>query len=164
MANLMGFDASTVPEQQDFSALPEGQYVVIATTSEMKPNKAGNGQYLKFVFEVLDGPMKGRKLWARMNLVNPNQTAVEIAQRELAAFCRAVGVIKPNDSSELHNKPVLVTVTCEKDDRNRETNEIKKYEALSGMASATAAQTPQASAPAWSAPAATNGSTPPWAK
>ena len=72
MASLYGFDASQVPEQQEFTALPEGQYVVIATASEMKPTKNGNGEFLQFTFEVLDGPMKGRKVWARLNLKNPN--------------------------------------------------------------------------------------------
>ncbi len=138
MANLAGFDASQVPEQQEFSALPEGQYVVIATASEMKPTKSGNGQFLQFTFEVLDGPQKGRNLWARLNLVNPNQTAVDIAQRELGAICRAVGVIKPSDSAELHNKPMLITVAVEIDDRKRESNIIKKYEAVSAGAAAAA--------------------------
>lgn len=186
MASLHGFDASQVPEQQEFSALPEGQYVVIATASEMKPTKNGQGQFLQFTFEVLDGPQKGRKLWARLNLVNQNQTAVDIAQRELGAICRAVGIIKPNDSAELHNKPMLVTVAVEKDDRNRESNTIKKYEAVNvagGMqppaaaqpaaapwgaqpqagAQAAAAAAPVAAAAAapWSAPAAGAA---PWAK
>lgn len=144
MANLAGFDASQVPEQMEFSALPEGQYVVIATTSEEKVTKAGTGKYLQITFEVLDGPQKGRKLWARLNLWNPNQTAKDIAQRELGAICRAVGVIRPNDSTELHNKPLLVTVTVEKDDRNREGNEIKKYEPVNGAP----APAPTAFAPA----------------
>lgn len=169
MANLAGFDASQVPEQQEFSALPEGQYVVIATASEMKPTKSGNGQFLQFTFEVLDGPQKGRKLWARLNLVNPNQTAVDIAQRELGAICRAVGVIKPSDSAELHNKPMLITVAVEIDDRKRESNIIKKYEAVGpGAAAAPAASggapwSGQQAAPAAAAPAAAPG-TPPWAK
>lgn len=171
MANLAGFDASQVPEQQEFSALPEGQYVVIATASEMKPTKSGTGQFLQFTFEVLDGPQKGRKLWARLNLVNPNQTAVDIAQRELGAICRAVNVIKPRDSAELHNKPMLITVAVEIDDRKRESNIIKKYEPVSAGAGAPAVGAPAASAGApWSgqaapaasaAPAATAG-TPPW--
>lgn len=170
MANLQGFDASKVPEQQEFSALPEGQYVVIATASEMKPTKSGNGQFLQFTFEVLDGPQKGRKLWARLNLVNPNQTAVDIAQRELGAICRAVGVIKPSDSAELHNKPMLITVAVEIDDRKRESNIIKKYEAVGPGASVAAPTTSgaapwggQQAAPAAAAPAAAPG-TPPWAK
>jgi hypothetical protein len=179
MASLQGFDASTVPEQQEFSALPEGQYVVIATASEMKPTKNGQGQYLQMTFEVLDGPQKGRKVWARMNLVNSIQTAVDIAQRELGAICRAVGVIKPNDSAELHNRPLMITVAVEVDDRKREGNVIKKYEAVNaggaapvagaapaGAAPWGAAQQPAAAAaPAagapWSAPAAGAA---PWAK
>ena len=169
MANLAGFDASQVPEQQEFSALPEGQYVVIATASEMKPTKSGTGQFLQFTFEVLDGPQKGRKLWARLNLVNPSQTAVDIAQRELGAICRAVNVIKPSDSAELHNKPMLITVAVEIDDRKRESNIIKKYEPVSAGAAATAAAPASAGGAPWggqsAAPAAAPAAaapTPPW--
>lgn len=171
MASLNGFDASQVPEQMEFTALPEGQYVVIATASEMKPTKNGQGQFLQFTFEVLDGPMKGRKVWARLNLINSNQTAVDIAQRELGAICRAVGIIKPDDSAELHNKPLLITVAVEIDERKREGNVIKKYEALNAGGAAPVgnaapagtapwgAAPPQVAQPAattnpWSAPAA----------
>lgn len=168
MANLAGFDASQVPEQQEFSALPEGQYVVIATASEMKPTKNGQGQFLQFTFEVLDGPQKGRKLWARLNLVNQNQTAVDIAQRELGAICRAVGIIKPSDSSELHNKPLMVTLAVEIDDHKRENNVIKKYEGISNAGAAHAPVPASAAAPWGSpAPAATASApaaAPPWAK
>lgn len=163
MANLAGFDATQVPEQQDFSALPEGQYVAIATASEMKPTKSGTGEYLQITFEVLDGPQKGRKLWARLNLKNPNQTAVDIAQRELGALCKAVGVLRPRDSSELHNKPVLLTVGVEIDDKKRESNTIKKYAAIAGQAP----QAPSvfASAPPVQAPApAAAPQAAPWAR
>ena len=37
----------------------------------MKATKAGTGQYLQLGFQILDGPHKGRKLWARLNLDNP---------------------------------------------------------------------------------------------
>ncbi len=167
-ADLSGFDASQVPEQQEFTALPEGQYVMIATNSEWKPTKKGTGEYLQFVFEVLDGPFKGRKVWARLNLKNPNQTAVDIAQRELAALCRAVGIIKPSNSSELHNKPFLATVGIEVDDRNREGNSIKKYEAVGGPAPQAAAPAAATSAPfsrpSASAPAAAPSASAPWRK
>lgn len=165
MANLSGFDAGAVPEQDAFTVLPEGIYPAIAVASEMKPTKAGTGQYLQVVFEVLDGQYKGQKLWARMNLMNPNQTAVDIAQRELAALCRAVGVMKPSDSTELHNRPLLLTVAVEVDDRKRESNVIKKYESTSGATHAPVAAKaaapwggsttgqPQAAAPAHAAKA-----------
>lgn len=151
MASLNGFDASQVPEQMEFTALPEGQYVVIATASEMKPTKDGRGQYLQFTFEVLDGPRKGNKVWARLNLVNANQTAVDIAQRELGAICRSVGIIKPNDSAELHNRPLLITVAVEVDDRKREGNVIKKYEAVNAGGVAPVGNTAPAGAAPWGA-------------
>lgn len=168
MATLAGFDATTVPEQQEFSAIPEGAYVCIATASEMKPTKNGTGQYLQIVFEVIDGQQKGRKLWARLNLQNQNQTAVDIAQRELGAICRAVGVLRPNDSAELHNRPLVLHVAVELDDKKRQSNVIKKYEAVAGMTPAAAPAFQPAGAPAAApafqqqaaAPAA--AATPPW--
>jgi len=132
MGNLsgMGFDANEVPEQQDFSAVPKDVYPLIVVESEMKPTKNGSGEFLNCTIEVLDGQYKGRKMWARMNLKNVNQQAVDIAQRELAALCRAVGVPRPQDSSELHNIPFLGHVDVEIDDRKRENNVIKKYEPI----------------------------------
>lgn len=168
MASLAGFDASQVPEQADFSAMPAGQYVLIATASEMKPTTSGTGQYLNVTFEVLDGQYKSRKVWARMNLVNPNAMAVQIAQQELGALCRAVGVIKPNDSAELHNKPFLATLDIELDDKKRERNIIKKYEPINGAAMAApapAAQSAFQAAPAAQAAAApAAAAVPPWKK
>jgi len=166
-ANLSGFDASQVPEQHEFSALPEGKYVAVITASEMKPNAKGTGEYLQLTMEVIDGPRKGAKLWARLNLVNPNPTAVEIARVELGAICRAVGVIKPNDSAELHNKPLLVSVKVVLNDKKKEVNEIEKYESAiqQGQVAASggvAQNAPAANAAPWSAPAAATPA--PWAK
>ena len=58
---------------------------------------------------MIDGPYKNRLLWSRLNLDNPNAQAVQIAQGELSAICRAVGVMQPKDSIELHNLPLLIT-------------------------------------------------------
>ena len=131
MGNLAGFDATTVPES-DFSAMKKGPYPMIATESEFKPTKSGDGEYLQFTFEVLDGEYKGRKVWARLNLKNKKQSAVDMAQRELASICKAVGVPRPNASSELHNIPLILHLDTELDDRQREVNVIKKYEPFGG--------------------------------
>ena len=160
MANLFGFDATQVPEQAEFGAIPAGDYVVIAIASEEKPTKKGDGSYVQFTFEVVDGAFKGRKIFSRLNLNNPNPVAMEIAQKELGAFCRAVGIMKPTDSSELHNKPILVTVDVEVDERKRTNNNIKKYKSVSSAGGGfsnnvhPAAMAQQASATA----------SPPWAK
>jgi hypothetical protein len=85
----------------------------------MKPNKDGTGSYLQLTFEILDGPHKGRLLWARLNLDNPNATAVAIAKAELSAICRAVGVLAPKDSVELHDLPLVIHVKCKNAGRHR---------------------------------------------
>ncbi|MFA5630298.1 MAG: DUF669 domain-containing protein [Porticoccaceae bacterium] len=170
MANLAGFDATQVAEPMDFTAFPEGVYVAIITASEMKPTKDGNGQYLEFTFEILDGEYKSRKVWARLNLINSSNTAVDIAQRELGAICRSVGVIKPNDSSELHNIPLTIHVSVEAGKNNgKPQNKIDKYEPARTAASAPAAGGYVApfSAPASQQPApaqAAAAQTAPWQK
>ncbi len=147
MANLNGFNANEVDPAVGFDPIPAGKYLAIITESEMKPTKAGTGQYLQLTFQIIEGPYKGRLVWARLNLDNPSEMAVKIARAELSAICRAVGVMAPKDSIELHNLPLTIKVGCKKrDDTGEITNEIKGYEAKQQAAS----------------PAVTTGSVPPW--
>jgi hypothetical protein len=128
MSDLSGFDANTVDPAVGFVPIPEGDYLAAIVASETKPTKAGTGSYLELTIEVLEGEFKGRKLWSRLNLDNPNQQAVDIARAELSAICRAVGVLTPADSSELHDKPLSIQVVQKKRDDNGEmASEIKKY-------------------------------------
>ncbi len=128
MANLNGFNANNVDPATDFEPIPAGKYVAIVTGSEMKPTKSGSGHFLELTFQVIDGPYKNRMLWSRLNLDNPNPQAVQIAQGELSAICRAVGVMQPKDSIELHNLPLVITVKCKRrDDTGDVTNEIRGY-------------------------------------
>ena len=159
MANLNNFDANTVDPATTFDPIPAGKYVASITESEMKPTKNGNGHYLQLTFTVLDGQYKGRKVWARLNLDNPNSQAVQIARGELSAICRAVGVMQPRDSVELHNLPLCIKVTCKKREDTEEVgNEVRGYQkkeaAFSQPMTGGAAPVPPA-------PQAT-GSTPPW--
>jgi hypothetical protein len=150
MADLRGFDANQVEPTTDFEPIPAGNYLAVITDSEMKPNKAGTGHYLQLAFQIIEAPYQNRFLWARLNLDNPNATAVQIARAELSAICRAVGVLAPNDSVELHNLPLVIHVRCKKrSDTGEITSEVKGY-------SKREPPTPSASA----APAAK--STPPW--
>src|SRR5690606_24061507 len=130
MANLNGFDANQVEPTASFDPIPAGKYLAAITESEMKPTKNGSGSYLQLAFTILEGEFKNRVLWARLNLNNPNATAVKIARSELSAICHAVGVMQPRDSVELHNIPLLITVKLKKrEDTGELTNEIKGYEA-----------------------------------
>ncbi len=128
MADLRGFDANQVEPSAEYDALPAGKYTVVIADSKMKPTKAGTGEYLQLAFEVIDGPHRGRMTWARLNLNNPNAVAVQMARAELSAVCRAVGVLTPADSTDLHNLPLVITVACKKrPDTGEITNDIKGY-------------------------------------
>ena len=128
MPNLNGFNANEVEPTTSFEPLPAGKYLAAITESEMKPTKSGAGSYLQLTFTILEGEYKNRILWDRLNLNNPNATAVKIARSELSAICHAIGVMQPRDSVELHNLPLVITVKVKKrEDTGELTNEIKGY-------------------------------------
>lgn len=128
MSNLNGFNANEVEPAVGFDPIPAGKYLAVITESEMKPTKSGVGKFLQLTFQILDGEFKGRLVWARLNLDNPNATTVKIARAELSAICRAVGVMSPKDSIELHNLPLVITVAHKKrQDTSEITNVIKGY-------------------------------------
>lgn len=129
MSDLRGFDANKVEPATPFETIPAGKYLAMIVSSEMKPNKAGTGRFLELCFSIIEGDLRNRQVWARLNLENPNELATKIAQAELSALCRAVGVLTPNDSVELHNLPVVIRVKCKKrKDTGEISNEIGGYE------------------------------------
>lgn len=128
MVSLGNFDANQVEPSTTFDPIPAGKYLAAIVNSEMKATKAGTGQYLELTFQVVDGQFKGRQLWARLNLNNSNQQTVKIARGELSAICRAVGIMTPNDSAELHNLPLIIAVRCKKrTDTGEIVNEVRGY-------------------------------------
>jgi len=150
MANLNGFNANEVEPSASFEAIPAGKYLAAITDSEMKPTKNGGGSYLQLTFTIIEGEYKGRVLWARLNLNNSNATAVKIAQSDLSSVCRAVGVMQPHDSCELHNIPLLITVKVKKRSDNDDlTNEVKGYEAKSAVAGKPQQAPPTSTSPPW---------------
>ena len=145
---LQGFNANDHADLDDFSPIPAGDYAaVIIDSCERETNKQ-DGHYLNLTLEVIEGEFKGRRLFDILNLDNPNTKAVEIAQRALASICRAVGNLTPNDSSELHNIPLVVKVKIEAA-RNGygPSNKITNY--LARGAATLAAEKPAGNVPAW---------------
>ena len=111
MADLTGITMDTTEEiSSDFELIPSGDYPAIIEDSEMKENRAGTGSYLSLEFTLMGDSYAGRKLWAILNLVHPNEKAVAFAKRDLSAICKAIGVKDPKDSIELHDKPLIITV------------------------------------------------------
>lgn len=163
MANLgFAFDPNAVPESE-FAAIPAGEYPAVIVDSDMKPTKSGTGKYLELVHQVIDGPYKGKKVWSRLNLINSNAQAVQIAQQNLAEIQRAIGLVQTiSDSQLLHNRPCVIRVEFVPSDiakgRKSDSNEIKAWKSIGGAAPMNAAP-PMAAANA--APAA---AAPPWGR
>ena len=140
MANLNHFNANEVEPTAAFEPLPAGKYLAAITASEMKATKKGDGSYLQLEFTVLDGDpslpsgsagasCRGRKVWDRLCINHPNDLTQKIARGSLSAICRAVGVMQPGDSVELHNLPLVISVKLKKrEDTGELTNEVKGYE------------------------------------
>ena len=108
---LLHFNAATVAPAVPGEVVPAGWYTTHITASETKPTANNNGSFLWLEHTIL-APQEfaGRKVFDRLNLNNPNPVAVEIAYRTLSAICHAVGVIQVEDSSQLHNRPMLTKV------------------------------------------------------
>ena len=132
MAKL-NFDATSVDPATSYDVIPKGEYLAAAVSSEMKSTKMGTGQYLQLSFEVLDGKYKGRRVFERLNLQNQNKDAEEIAQRTLSALCHAIGILQVDESEQLHDVPVMITLGIEegKGDYGPQ-NRIMGYSSASG--------------------------------
>lgn len=149
----LNFNASGIDITNRYEALPAGDYVVMITESQERTTKNGDGSFLELTLEIQGGQMQGRKIWDRLNLSNPNSKAVEIAQRQLAQICHAVGNLAPRESSELHYKPMVAMVKVKHDERTGDMrNEVKGYKATT--ATGQAAPLPASAAPRAQAPAA----------
>lgn len=148
--DLTGFDANNVEPQQSMEPLPAGWYKGVFTQSEEKPTKAQTGSYLQMQIEVIEGEHQGRKIFERLNLNNPNQTAVEIAQRTLSSICRATGVMTPRNSSDLHDKPFMVKVAVKPGDgQYSASNDIKEYAEVDSGATSASGGAASSSTPPW---------------
>jgi len=111
------FNPNEIPEDdRNFDPIPAGTYKLQVTESKLEEARSGEGnQILTLTLEVLDGPYQNRKIWDRLNIINKNQTAQQIAQRALADLCLACGLNSIKDTEELHFKPFTARVTIQPD-------------------------------------------------
>jgi len=149
---FLNFDSTNIAPDTSREPIPAGTYLSHITESDLVAAKSGNGQNLKLTFEVLDGQFKGRKVFETLCVQHTNQDTQRIAQAKLSAICHATGLLRVQDSSELHYKPVKLNVTVQPPANGYDAqNRIKGYEAANS-AGAYQAQ-PQQFAPAPAAPA-----------
>jgi len=148
MGNMDSLNLNVEEESKgmsDYSVLPDGEYQVIITEAEMKANKSGQGAHIGVSMQVIEGECEGRLLWANYNVQNSNPTAEKIGRAELASLCKAIGIINPQDTSELCDKPFIVNLGLDKKDPTK--NKIKSYIVLE-IATSAPVENPEAPKPA----------------
>lgn len=140
MGNL-GLNIDETPPAQDTSVpVPAGDYLVCPVEAAMKTTKAGTGQFIRVVFEVIDGEYRRRKLWQNFTWINPSEKAQEIGRGQFSAMCKAMGMSGiVDDTSEILQKPVIATVAIVESDWNgKDENKITHYSAAPGVVKAQA--------------------------
>lgn len=167
MANLStifqgGFDSTTVEpaKPRDFSPLPAGPYDSEITNADVKDTRNRDGQYLEVEHTIVSPEQyAGRKVWARINLVNPSADAQRIGREQLSALCHATGIPVLKDSDHLFGKVVRIRVKVDRRDQDNPRNEVTGWEPHAG-----ATPPVNASRPAANVPASAGAKKAPWQK
>jgi len=107
--------------------VPAGDYIVVIIDSEYKENKSGTGNLLSLKYQIVDGHFKGRILFNNLNLEHVNKQAQEIARRSLNSIGVATGIEEIQDSAQLHNIPMMVSVSVKDSPDFGKQNSIKKH-------------------------------------
>ena len=158
----LGNDYQNAKPMDDFTPIPVGDYKAVITESEIKPTKAGDGQYLSLRVEIIEGEYQGRIIFVILNLWNPNPKAVEIANRELATIVAAVNKPGAQNSEELHNIPMTVKVGIQPGQGEYgPSNRIKNYMAYAAPVAQVAANGNTVTIQTKPAPAVAGSATPP---
>lgn len=120
-----------------YQLLPEGEYLV-GITDSAEQRTAKGGTMLVMTYSVLNGPYEGVELKDRLNIINDNPTAQQIAAKSMAKIVQSCGLSTIKNTAELHGKRLLVKVGIEAGsgtyiNKNGETkprsdqNKIKDY-------------------------------------
>lgn len=136
-------DLSGAQVSNGFEPVPAGSYRAQVIETELRQTKAGNGQYIRATFEILDGPHAGKKIFTNYNIAHSNPQTQEIGRGQLKAFLTYSGHPNPNmlrNTEEMHGRPVIINVIVKAGSGEYgPSNEIKSYAAVGAGAAKPAA-------------------------
>ena len=114
----MSWDLTNV-EENSFKPIPAGEYLVTATEATVVATKAGNGEYIKLRFKILNTDHRNKILFHTFNMVNPNSEAVKIGMQQLKGYMTSAGFtnFKFNEINDLCGKQVLAVVKLKEDNK-----------------------------------------------
>lgn len=113
-------------EMGSFDTIPSDTYPFMIVKSEIALTKAAKaaknpalGQLLKMQAKIIAGEFKDRIVFIQLNIVNENEQAVEISNKELTSICKAVGKKSIKDSNEVHGIPFMGKIGIETDENGK---------------------------------------------
>ena len=108
------FDATQVtPNTGKQLPIPVGVYRAMLVKSEIKPTANSAGIYIAAKFKVINGKYNGRSIYTNFNVQHQSEKAQEKGKGQFSALCHAVGILTIQDTSQLHNRPLNITVKDE---------------------------------------------------
>lgn len=157
------YDFSQLPEFEEYSTLPKGQWNVCIIDGEVKAS--GTTTRLQLKFRVLDGSHAGSEFTDNFTLMHDNEKAQTIGQQRLGAIQRAVNWLQAlSDVAQIANKPFTVRTDIRFYPKNDggvgSAVDVKKITPYVGANMATGADPVQPTPPAPEAPAPALGGLP----
>lgn len=147
-----------------YTPLPLDDYTLEIVESSYDANKDGDGMVLALKAQIMGGEFDQRPYFIWMDLENDDQDKQNRGQRDFAGLRRAIGILNPQDTEELHFKPFKVTIgTYTQKSTGEPKNTIKKYHFDADESAVPAAANNNRPAAAAAKPAASGGSKP-WRK
>jgi hypothetical protein len=159
------FNVQELPKGEggNYEPLPAGWYAASITAAEIKPTKAGTGEYISVRYDIVGPSHQGRVVFGTFNIRNASPKAEEIGQQQLGELMTAINLPQLSDTDQLIGSNVQIKLAVERSEQYGDKNQVKAYKAAAGaMSAASPAAMPRAAASA-PAPAAAKSS-PPWAK
>lgn len=153
------YSAAELLPSQSYDLLPAGWYTCIITEAELKPTKAGTGEYIKVRYDITGPSCQGRCVFGNFNIKNPNPKAEEIGRQQLGDLMRALGLSAVHDTDQLINGHLSIKV-----DIRPASGEYNAQNEVKGWKSNTASLPPQPSKPDALAGAPATKAAPPWAR
>lgn len=121
-----------LPANEDGTARRYKVVIVESSQENVEKNGMVVGGYLGFTLTPVEGPLAGVKHTDRLNLHNTNPKTVEIANKQLSAYCHVLNKHQFNDTAELHNIPFFVDIGLQKDPNPNKYTEVKAIFDING--------------------------------
>lgn len=105
------FNASELPKNENnFEAIPAGEYLCNVYSCTLKDTKAPGGKYLSIRYDVTNGQYSKRVIFQNLNIKNSSSEAEKIGRGQLGELLDACCIKSFSDTDQLVGHAVKVKV------------------------------------------------------